>query len=147
MLSNLMDKLDWLETGISRKLTLPDVQFVTSDGVVVVRRLHRWSVGVAARRVLHCHYGWHGCDSRGGGGMRTPQTPPNPSGPVYDMLFSMLRCKLTYCLAVNSIVNRRFSLTTVLLFDTNCQLSFWSLYSLNKVYWLVHFNNVEREQY
>lgn len=107
---NLMDKLDWLETGISRKLTLPDVQFVTSDGVVVVRRLHRWSVGVAARRVLHCHYGWHGCDSRAmrGGGMRTPQTPANPSGPVYDMLFSMLRCKLTYCLAGNSIVNRRF---------------------------------------
>lgn len=96
-----MDKSDWLETGISRKLTLPDVQFVTSDGVVVVRRLHRWSVGVAARRVLHCHYGWHGCDSSDGGGvggMRTPQTPANPSGPVYDMLFSMLRC------AANSLI-------------------------------------------
>lgn len=76
----------------------------------------------------------------GGGGMRTPQTPANPSGPVYDMLFSMLRRKLTYCLAVNS------SEQTVYVQPPSC----WLIRIVNFYFEAdkgLHFNNVEPEKY
>lgn len=94
----------------SRVMTVPDVQFVACDGVVVMRRLHRCSVRVAARRVLHCHW-CNGCDISvvvGGGGMRTPSVTRYPQRSSVRYVVSYVALKTTHLLsAVNSFVNRR----------------------------------------